>query len=209
MKKLILVISFIFIYLNSYAQISVPSGTSDLSLLAEYLEGNFSTEEQSKQDTNYFHIVLHIKPIWIERSDGIWFYVEQAAAWKQEKPYRQRVYKLSQLEDNLFVSEVYTFENPLNYAGDWKKDNPLSDLSPEKLNKREGCTVYLSKVGDANFIGNTKGKGCEGDSRAAKYVTSEVTITPDSFISWDRGFDEKDIQVWGAVNGPYIFKKIK
>jgi hypothetical protein len=28
-------------------------------------------------------------------------------------------------------------------------------------------------------------------------------------ISWDRGFDKDDNQVWGAINGGYIFDKIE
>lgn len=205
MKKYFLVLAVLLITIKVNAQ--NVNETSDFGLLVSYLEGNFNTLEQSKTDTNYYHIVLHMKSIWNERSDGIWMYVEQAVGWKQEKPYRQRIYRLTESDDNTFISEVYTFENPLKYAGAWKDINLLADLTPEKLSKKEGCTVLIKKTGDETFAGGTKGKECQSDLSGAKYASSTVTIKPDMFISWDRGFDENDVQVWGAETGGYIFKK--
>jgi hypothetical protein len=34
-----------------------------------------------------------------------------------------------------------------------------------------------------------------------------VTIWPDRLISWDRGWNDKGQQVWGAEKGGYIFVK--
>lgn len=203
--KYFFLIVVLFISTLTFAQ--SKEDKSDLALLVSYLEGNFNTLEQSKTDTNYYHIVLHIKSIWTLRSDGIWMYVEQAVGRKQDKPYRQRIYKISESGDNTFLSEVYTFENPLQYAGAWKDENLIASLTPEMLKKREGCTVYIKKTGSDTFEGETRGKECQSDLSGAKYASSTVTIKPDMFISWDRGFDEKDEQVWGAETGGYIFKK--
>jgi hypothetical protein len=149
-----------------------------------------------------------MKPMWQERSDAIWIYVEQAVSSKLEKPYRQRVYKVTQLSDGTFESAVFTFTDPLKYAGDWKKDNPLDDLNPSDLTQRKGCSVFLTKNEDGSFSGSTKGKGCESDLRNAKYASSEVVITAKGMTSWDRGFNDKDEQVWGATTGGYNFRKI-
>ena len=29
-----------------------------------------------------------------------------------------------------------------------------------------------------------------------------------SLASWDRGFDEAGVQVWGATEGPYVFDRL-
>ncbi len=116
--------------------------------------------------------------------------------------------RLLQLPDGTFESAVFTFPEPLKYAGDWKKDNPLEGLTPSDLIQRNGCSVFLSKNEDGSFSGSTKGKGCESDLRNAKYATSEVIINAKGMTSWDRGFNEKDEQVWGATKGGYIFKKL-
>ena len=213
MKNYLFVILF-FLSLGSLnAQIEIPNQNENveedgLSLLASYLQGSFSSEEQSLRDTTYFNIILHMKRMWHERTDGIWIYAEQASASSADKPYRQRVYRLTQLPDGSFESAVFTFPDPLKYAGDWKSDKPLEDLNPSKLSPRTGCSVLLVKNDDGSFTGSTKGKGCESDLRSAKYATSVVTITKDEMISWDRGFNDNDQQVWGASKGGYIFKKL-
>lgn len=205
MKKYIFL--SIVLFISAFALAQNENDVNDLTLLVSYLEGNFNTLEQSKADTNFFHIVLHMKTIWKDRTDGIWMYVEQAVGWKQEKPYRQRIYKISVLNENTIISEVFTFENPLKYTGSWKDETLLSDLSYDKLTKREGCTVYIQRTGSEIFEGETRGKECQSDLAGAKYASSKVTIKPDMFISWDRGFNESDEQVWGAETGGYIFKK--
>jgi CpeT protein len=197
--------------LNSQVKINDQTGEnvkSDLILLVSYMQGSFSSEEQSKLDTNFFDIRLQMKPMWQERSDAIWIYVEQAVSSKLEKPYRQRVYKVTQLPDGTFESAVFTFSEPMKYAGDWKKDKPLDDLNPSDLTQRKGCSVFLTKNEDGSFTGSTKGKDCESDLRNAKYASSEVVITAKGMTSWDRGFNDKDEQVWGATTGGYNFKKI-
>ena len=213
MKKYLFVILFFLLIGNLNAQIEIQSETEkvsedDLSLLASYMQGSFSSDEQSQKDTTYFNIILHMKKIWHQRTDGIWIYAEQTSATSADKPYRQRVYRLTQLSDGSIESAVFTFPDPLKYAGEWKNDNPLEDLNPSKLTQRTGCSVFLIKNDDGSFSGSTKGKDCESELRNAKYATSEVTINKERMISLDRGFNDKDEQVWGAVKGGYIFKKL-
>ena len=209
--KQCLIIFMLFILIGKLsAQDDQPAkdNSNDMSLLVSYMQGSFSSEEQSKNDTDYFDIRLQMKRIWSDRSDAIWIYVEQAVSSKLDKPYRQRVYKVVPLQDGIIESAVFTFPEPLKYAGDWKKDEPLINLTPDDLIQRAGCSVYLSKVADGSFVGSTKDKGCESDLRNAKYAVSEVIINKDGMISWDRGFNGNDEQVWGAANGGYVFKKV-
>ena len=207
MKQIIFLIAILFtISVNSFAK---PKLKTELLKLAAYMEGSFSTQKQSINDTNYFDIRLQMKRIWKDRTDGIWLYVEQAVSTAQQKPYRQRVYHVTQIGKNKFESAVYTMENPLRFAGDYKKDNALSGLTPDSLKSRDGCSVFLTKNKKGYYVGATKGKDCPSDLRGAKYATSEVKVYRNKIISWDRGWGEKDEQIWGATNGGYIFNKLK
>lgn len=213
MKQFIIFAVLLLLSGSAYSQVNISDQheeniKSDLALLVSYMQGSFSSEDQSKTDTNFFDIRLQMKPMWLERSDAKWIYVEQAVSSKLDKPYRQRVYKVTQLSDGTFESAVFTFPEPLKYAGDWKKDKPLEILTPDDLMPRTGCSVFLTKNEDGSFSGSTKGKGCESDLRNAKYASSEVVINANGMTSWDRGFNEKDEQVWGATTGGYIFKKV-
>jgi hypothetical protein len=203
-QTIFLVAILVTLSVNSFAK---PK--NELLKLASYMEGSFSSQKQSESDTNYFDIRLHMKRIWKDRTDGIWLYVEQAVSTAQQKPYRQRVYHVTQIGKNKFESAVYTMENPLRFAGDYKKDDALSGLTPDSLKSRDGCSVFLTKNKKGFYVGATKGKDCPSDLRGAKYATSEVKVYRNKIVSWDRGWGEKDEQIWGATNGGYIFNKLK
>jgi len=180
-----------------------------LHRLATCLIGSYSSEEQARLDTDYYDIRLHMVLIWKQRTDGYWLYVEQALASTQARPYRQRVYHLTQPTDSTFESGVYTLSDPMRFAGRWKDENPLSLLTPDSLTKRDGCSIILMQKGADFFEGSTIGTGCPSELRGAAYATSEVKLWKDKLISWDRGFDKEGKQVWGAQKGGYVFRKLE
>ena len=121
-----------------------------------------------------------------------------------ESPYRQRVYCVTQLEDDLLKSAVFALPDPEAHAGAWREENPLAGLSPDDLVLREGCAVFL-RAGDGDFSGGTIGRGCASELRGASYAVSEVIVGPDRIDSWDRGFSDTGEQVWGAEKSAYSF----
>lgn len=193
----------------SPAQIK-PSTDEQLLLLREYMSGAFSSALQAEQDSAYFPISLHMKPIWKERTDGFWLYVEQAMISAENiKPYRQRVYRVHRKEESVFVSEVYELRDPLRFAGDYNSDEPLLNQTIDSLILRTGCAITLTLQPDGNFTGKTGQGTCNSNLRGASYATSEVSISRSMLLSWDRGFDSSGKQVWGAEKGGYRFAKIK
>lgn len=205
-SKIVLLIFTILLFVSSKTFSQIKS--IDTGKLVEMMEGSFSSEEQSKNDSDYYDIRLHMKRIWPEISSAYWLYVEQAVASSQEKPYRQRVYRVTNTREGRFESAVFTMKDPLRFAGEWKNENPLSGLTPDSLTSREGCSVILTLMNDDTYEGSTDGNKCESDLRGAKYATSEVKISKDGIISWDRGYDAEGKQVWGAEKGGYVFKRI-
>lgn len=183
---------------------------SDAQQLQEHMVGSFSSATQSAADPeNYYDIRLHMAAIWNARTDGPWLYVEQAAAQNLERPYRQRVYRLSALPDTSIESQVFELPgDPIRLAGAWRDPALLDAIKPEQLVLRAGCGVILRRQPDGSFAGKTAGTGCESALRAARYATSEVTVAPHELRSWDRGFNERNEQVWGATEGPYIFRRV-
>ena len=201
---------FVLFLLLSFTQIKAQDKIkeSDLRNLYNMMIGSFSSENQSKVDSNYFDIRLKMVPMWSE-SEYYWLYVEQAMATNENKPYRQRVYRLSKVNDTTIESRVYTIKNGENYFGDWKLENPLANLTIDSLEERKGCSIFLNKINKSEFSGSTNKTDCESSLKGATYATSFVNIYTDMIISWDRGFDKEDNQVWGAINGGYIFDKIE
>lgn len=180
-----------------------------LTHLSGWMMGSFDSGEQAAADSAFFDIHLQMAPIWNERADGPWLYVEQAVAGSLDKPYRQRVYHLTEPEPGLFVSEVYELPAPaLRFAGAWNHDSLLVGLTPDSLAARQGCGVHLRwDAARQAYAGRTPGEGCLSSLRGATYATSEVTVHADGLESWDRGWDAQGKQVWGAVKSGYQFRR--
>ncbi|MDL5050883.1 chromophore lyase CpcT/CpeT [Oscillatoria amoena NRMC-F 0135] len=176
----------------------------DVRELRDWMIGNFSSQEQAQRDTNFFDIRLAVYPIWKDRTDGYWLYVEQADARTPNEPYRQRIYQLT-LTSRGIESIIYTFDDPLEFAG---KPEEVETLSRTELTAREGCEVVIRRQDRETFIGSTVGKKCPSELRGASYATSKAIITKDKMITLDQGFNSMGTQVWGSTQGGYEFKKI-
>lgn len=132
--------------------------------------------------------------------------MEQAVVIAKNKPYRQRVYQLVQVDDSTFTSTVYYLDSTKWYVGGYKETSLLNKTTAEQLNLLEGCALILHyRAG--SFVGATDDKACKNTWDKATYATSEVTAKPDRMISWDRGYNDAGEKVWGAEKGGYIFVK--
>ncbi len=180
--------------------------TGSLNSLYQLMQGSFSSEAQAKTDSTYYNISLHMYPIW-ENSADKYLYVEQAIFTMQDKPYRQRIYKLIQNEDGTFSSVVYKLKDEKNFIGKWNTPAFFDSYTSDILEEREGCAVILSYLGNQVFEGETSGDACKSTLRGASYATSKVHVEPNKIISWDQGFNDADEQVWGATKAGYEFIK--
>lgn len=189
-----------------------------LPRLADWMTGSFSSADQAAADTAFLDIRVQMVPIWPQLSSAIYIYVEQARADQLDLPYRQRVYRLTQINDSTLSSQVFELKDRTKAIGAWRKfaDGKvntglqyLNSLTPDELQARDGCTIYLHPEGDSAFVGSTQAQNCISNLRGASYATSEVRLTKDYMYTWDRGFDSTGTQVWGATKGGYMFRKVR
>lgn len=173
--------------------------------VAAWMAGHYDSRDQAAADSTYYPIALSMVPIWSERRDGHWLYVEQAMAETPENPYRQRVYRVSAGAAGEVLSAVFTIEQPARFVQGWR-NGALASLTEAMLQPREGCTVALRRVQDG-WRGATRGTACASDLRGAAYATAEVMLDATQMRSWDRGYAADGRQVWGANAGPYVFVK--
>ena len=178
---------------------------AEIRKLKNMMTGTFNSAEQASVDSAYYDITLQMYPIWQDRP-GHWLYVEQAVSQYKHQPYRQRIYHLQETEDGGFVSDVYEIKEAERFVGKWRDPSFFDGFSNAILKERDGCGVYL-KAKLNGYAGSTGDSTCKSNLRGATYARSQVTINPGVLESWDQGFDDEGNQVWGAVKGPYIFKK--
>ena len=141
MSRVIILSVLFFAACSSVKKSTVTKTDNELNQLEQLLSGSFSSELQSKEDTSYFNISLVMLPIWTNRTDGKWMYVEQAMATKLDKPYRQRVYHLQHSGKNTFTSDIYTIKNALTYAG---LQNDKSKFTTTSLGSLSSITATIS-----------------------------------------------------------------
>ncbi len=210
-------ISFIGLALNTKAQVEVieeipATAVSEkenlLDKFCTFLKGEYNSQAQSSRDTNYYNISLVMFPIWEKETDAKYFYVEQAMSGKEDKPYRQRVYKVYQTGPTTIVSAIYTIKKQEDYVKLQESIKKQKSFSKDEIEYKEGCDVFLEYDG-TRFYGGTVDKKCLSNLRGAKYTATEVQIFEDKLISWDRGFTDAGFHAWGATAGGYIFDKIK
>ncbi len=220
-----------------------PAATGPEATLDEVvalMTGTFTSQAQARQNAEFRAIELHMAPIWTRfstsaigqrdpanprRGHGLgdsprqgerWLYVEQSMTTATDKPYRQRVYRLSPLiytdvtgATQVGVrSEVWELPgDPLRYVGAWRSPDPLADIGPESLSLKEGCEVLLFRAVDGAWRGSTVGDACVSKREGAAYTTSMVQIDANGLKTLDRGFDAKGTQVWGSEAGAYEFRR--
>ncbi len=191
------------------ARARVEARQAQLERVVALMCGSFSSEQQSAEDPDFFDIRLEMARIWPERQDGAWIYVEQAVASALANPYRQRIYRVTVQNDGSVRSDVYLMPgDPRRFAGAWKDTSRLDDMHPKDLLLRDGCSVVLKADGPDRWVGGTVGNGCPSDRSGAAYATSEVTLTPEGFVTLDRGYAPDGTQVWGSHKGGYIFRRV-
>jgi CpeT protein len=192
---------------NNTNKESSRNSDNALSELVSIMQGEYSSEKQSQIDTTYFNISLKMTPIWKDK--GHYLYVEQAMMTKLDKPYRVRIYKLSQRNTEEYVSEIFTIKNEKNWIGRHTTPKAFDDLPETDLELKSGCEVILKRASRNKFIGSTVVKSCASELRGASYATSKVNVYEDKIVSWDQGFDKAGKQVWGATKSGYEFIKLK
>jgi len=207
MKNTICFFLFVtFLYSSCIYENNDSITENDVTELLELMQGSFNSRNQSLTDSNYYDITLHMYPIW--GSNNNFIYVEQSVSSMQEKPYRQRIYEIKRNSDSTFTSVIYKLPNDSLFVGAWRDTSLFRDLKISNLTRLDGCEVILKNVGKKHYLGSTDEKSCPSVLYGASYATSEVEILNDKIISWDRGFDIDDNQIWGATNGGYVFNKI-
>ncbi|MCU0536259.1 MAG: chromophore lyase CpcT/CpeT [Hydrococcus sp. Prado102] len=182
---------------------------SDLMLtLARWIAGDFSNKKQADSDPkNYAHIRVFFRPLPVDFFGGIGFYSEQVYDHDLWSPYRQGIHRFVDRGDFIYV-ENYGLIDPICYAGAGRDLNILKTITRDRIQRRENCSMIFKKEGDI-LRGNVEGNCCfiERDGRQT-YLISEVELTENTFVSWDRGMDVNTReQVWGSATGALKFEK--
>jgi hypothetical protein len=179
--------------------------------MARWLAGDFSNQEQAWENPPFFaSIRVAYRPLPTAVLGGIGFYVEQAYSGHLEEPYRQAVVELTQVGDGIVIRNYRPLQ-PQRWRGCARgRAEQLSQLSAADLAYLPGCDVQVKRQGSL-FVGVTEPgcRCCVVRNGQTTYLQTTLHLSENEFCSHDRGMDPvTHRQVWGAVAGPFRFRKV-
>lgn len=181
--------------------------SQDIITLARWMASDFSNQEQAYANPPFFaHIRVCMRPLDSELLEGTSLFLEQAYDFMLNQPYRLRIIKLSVVDDRIEL-ENYKVKEQEQFYGASRNPELLSTLTPDLIEKMDGCDMNVTWTGSC-FHGEIKpGKACIVERKGKiTYLDNSFDITNQKLISYDRGRDpETDELVWGSVAGPFEF----
>lgn len=170
--------------------------------------GRFSSAAQHRADPRYDEVEARIVRIWPERTDGLWLYQEQAIVNVPGKtreaalaaPYFQFVARVVPLGDGVFRRDNYRVKNAARFAG-----ANVASLTSADLNEAS-CHNRVERVSAGWYVARTE--SCANGYKGAVSMRSLSTMSRDSYVNWDRGFDAEGRRVWGPEAGGYVFDRM-
>lgn len=188
-----------------------PIGKGDLIEYGKRLNGKFSSAQQNAEEP-YFDKVFY-NAINYKLVDTLWIYMEQGT--DISKPYRQRVYVITILNDTTLQTKYYALKDAKSFVINNQKDfniekfkERLSKITIGDLIYMNGCDNTIHKGEDGNFYSKNEGSNCGGSYNGATYTTSEFRLYTNMIVSWERGWKADGTQAWGSSRGFYYFRKI-
>ncbi len=180
-----------------------------LSTLAQYLAGEFDNREQAIENPVWFvHLCLWHRPVNLFTDDSFTIFAEQANILKLDQPYRQRLLRLSSLNDTIVV-QYYMFKNSLSVKGAGQTPELLNQVSEADVERLPGCTLQV--ITQTNqFIATPPpdARCCFSVEGSTIRVSLGFEASVDRFLSYDKGLDpETEQPIWGALMGAYEFTK--
>lgn len=191
----------------------------ELKALGTYLAGEFDNQPQAMAEPIwYVHLRLWLRPIPLFREDSVTFFAEQANIVKLDQPYRPRIIRLRQLQNNPASLEVqyYMLKDIKTFQGGGRQPEVLKAMTPEDFVSLPSCTmkINIKTQPDLSYefsaFPNPEQR-CTftyQDKTYQVYLGFEVNQT--QLLTYDKGIDPNTgSATWGALLGPYRYGKLQ
>lgn len=189
----------------------------ELLILANYLTGEFTNQEQALAEPAwYVHLHLWHRPIVGLFSEGITFFAEQANVLKLDQPYRQRLLQLKEVASNPLHIQVqyYKILIPTDFRGAGANPDLLDNLTLEQVELLPDCVldVTISQPSFPDYYFEalpTSDRPCSFSYENKTYqVQLGFATSLGHFFSYDKGLNPLTGKaIWGAILGAYRFTK--
>ncbi len=175
---------------------------------ARWLVGTYDTREQAVRDAEVPALRMLIVAVPKSRLSfgSPVLYLEEAPAGRPDRPSRQRFLRVETDAQGAIVLRTFDLKDGSAAAGKWQSPSDLALFGRNDVRERTPCAVTLKKVED-HYEGVASDVACVPAFVGVTRASSEIRVFSDRVETWDRGFGPKNVQLFGAVLGPYLWKK--
>ena len=212
----------------AFAQPAGPTQAENLARLTRWFAGEWNNNEQVwqqkiaaadakvlvKEDPSE-HVHHIFAPVPAPLVGAQVFYVQQAAADKLAKPYRQRLYRFTADEAEAAVKlEIFRFKDEGKYLDAQRRPESFSGLGLEQLQPTPGCEVWWRfDAARQAFAGTMKPGACSFVSpRSGQrvFISDTLELTEHNISINDQARDEAGNYVFGSKsNTPNKARKVR
>ncbi len=191
---------------------------SELLTLAQGLAGVFENREQAIADPAwYVSVRLWHRPVKLFADDSITLFAEQANLLYPNQAYRQRLLQLRRSPDqpDQFQVQYYGFKQPGQFKGAGENPQLLAAITADQIEFLPGCVLDLivqTQPTGTHFVAVPPPGACcrfQYDGKIGQ-VELGFELTPTEYLTFDKGINpETGEAIWGALMGPYRYRKVQ
>ncbi len=183
----------------------VKSGNT--MLLKQWLSGEHHSTNDKIQDRDV-QLTLQILPIWQDRIDGEWLYMESRVINSQRKPFRQRILQLVDTPNGRIRLYSYSIPRASDFAGAYYEPEILSSLTLSQLSIHSGCELLIQLKDTGIFVGESDAKTCVPRRMGLQFMTTFFAVSEFNLSFLDRGYDKRGQLIQGSLENPVTFLKM-
>jgi len=181
--------------------------SENTALLKQWLVGVHRSTNDVIQGREV-NIGLQVLPIWQDRIDGEWLYVEGRVIDSPRKPFRQRILQLVATPNGLIRLYSYSIPRASDFAGAYYSPQVLTSLTQSQLSISNNCELLIELKVTNTFVGETDAASCMMKS-GIPFMTSFFAVSAVNISFLDGGYDKFDKLVSGRLDVPVTFLKME
>lgn len=177
----------------------LPEIENKFERFRQQIMGHFSNKYQVENDPimGEQEQEFIITPIFKNRPDEFWVYMEFFSPGLIDNPLDQRIEQYVRVERDTFRMEVYYLKEPKKYINEWKKNEPFEDLSRRRdLIRDEKCDLLIVPQKGERYKFRTVPPetvtcGMRGNNGATKYVDLFFDLSDEGYNMRFKFYDKE------------------
>lgn len=167
--------------------------SKNTKLLKQWLTGVHQSTNETIHNQQ-IDLALEVLPIWQERPDGEWLYLESRIIDSNDKPFHQRIVHLVETINGNMRLYNYSIPRASDFAGAYYSPEILSSLTLSQLSLNSSCEFNVKLNKSRNFIAKAEEERCQRGDSDMLFMSTFFTIS-ESYISFlDRDMFDEPVQ---------------